>query len=106
MPNFSLRSQSVLEPNNPDQSIGSFPNRDTALENLNRGIGDDGKPCNAYLTIKAFAFEDAGTNIFWDRKYYLVETVDGKEVLHRLFPKEDLGFDSYKTSHAAGSFTV
>jgi hypothetical protein len=31
----SLRFHSVLEPNNPDQWIGSFSNRDIALETLN-----------------------------------------------------------------------
>jgi hypothetical protein len=104
MPNYNLRSEGLT--NKPDESIGSCPNPNIALEKLNQQIEVYGNRCNAQLIIKAFAFEDEGNNIFCDTKYYLVETLDGQEVLYQLFPKRGFGSNPFRTMTAAGSFTV
>lgn len=106
MPNYSLRSQSILKPNNPDQSIGEFRNRDHALAKLNQEIGGDGKPCNRQETIRAFAFENDGNNSMCVIQDYLVETLNEKEALYQIFPKGGLSLTFPKTTNAAGSFTV
>jgi hypothetical protein len=103
--NYKLRSKSVAEPNQPDQPIGSFPNREAALVALNRSIVGDGKESGAaQLTIGSFAFEDAGLNMFCSVEYYLAESLNGSEALHRLFPRDHLQFNPMKTSNAKRSF--
>ena len=104
MPDYSLRSESIT--NKHDESIGPCPDPNVALEKLNQMIGGNGKPCNPQMTIKDFSFKDEGNNIVCVKKYQLVETFNGREVLYPLFPKGSLGFDPYKTTNAAGSFTV
>jgi hypothetical protein len=102
MPNYIFRSKSDSE---PDRLIGPFPNRDIALDTLNQNIAGNGKECNAQLTIGSFAFEDSGLNTLCSEEYYLVENLNGNEVQHRLFPKNNLQFDPMRTTNAKGSFT-
>jgi hypothetical protein len=103
MPHYRLRSTSVAEPNQPDQSVGSFPNREAALDALNGSIVGDGKESGAArLTIGSFAFEDVGLNKFCSVEYYLVEGLNGSEASHRLFPRDHLQFNPMKTSYPKG----
>jgi hypothetical protein len=105
MPNYNSRSKSGSEPDQPDQPIGSFLNRDIALDALNQSIAGDGKETgNAQLTIGSFAFEDSGLNTLCSVEYYLVDNLNGNEVQHRLFPKNNLQFNPMKTTNAKGSF--
>jgi hypothetical protein len=104
MPDYSVRSESFT--NKSDELIGPCPNPRVALEKINQTIRDNGKRCNAQLTIKAFAFEDEGNNILCDTNYYLVETLNGKEMLYQLFPRGNLDSNFFRTTTAAGSFTV
>jgi hypothetical protein len=101
MQNYSLRSKSGSEPGQPDQPIGSFLNRDIALDTLNQSIAETG---NAQFTIGSFAFDDYGLNTLCSVEYYLVENLNGNEVQHRLFPKNNLQFNPMKTTNAKGSF--
>lgn len=55
MPNYSLRSKPGSQPNQPDEPMGSFMNRDIALDTLNQSIASDGKATgNAQLIIGRF----------------------------------------------------
>lgn len=100
---YSFRSKSGLEPDRTDQSIGMFPNRDSALAALNKTIGDEGKTCNNNLAIRNFTFIPSGNTLLCIIEYYLVETFNSNETVHRLFP-DNFNFNPYKTTSAAGSF--
>ncbi len=105
MPNYSLLSKSGSDPDRTDP-IGTFPNRDIALDRLNESIAGYGKESgDAALTIDSFTLEDSGLNQFCSLKYFLVESLNGNEVLHPLFPKSYLQFNPMKTTNAKGSFT-
>jgi hypothetical protein len=99
MPNYSLRTKFVLEPNDSDEPIGSFANRDIALVSLNKNIPRDGKETGSVgLAIASFAFRDSGLKQLCHKEYFLVEIRDGKEESHRLFPKNGFLYKPMKTT--------
>jgi hypothetical protein len=105
MPTYSLRSTFCSTQNAPDQLVGQFPDTEGALSKLNKDIVPEGKPCDSQNTIIAFTFKDSVLNSTCTIEYYLVESCDGREVAHRLFPERHLKFDPMKTTNALGTFS-
>jgi hypothetical protein len=104
MPNYSLRSVYCSEPTQEDAPIGLFPDKESALSELNRALGNEGKPCTANIIIKAFTLSDPSMKQLCVYEYSLIESIlENKVELHPLFPAR-LQLDPLKTTNAQGSF--